>query len=212
MKTIVLTKSKKWFNFCVAGKDIESGEWVRLTSDDCSIHNAIPTSSFFYKKTGKEIEVLDIISVDVNMPDFFDSTQPENRLVKESNYKYEGRYKGNFKELEDDCEVIFYNDRNRISHEDLIKEKKINSLLLIKADIVKFKYNKEKKKVYANIKYKGRWYNSLAVTDSDFIEKYETYIMERGMDGRNWYHIHLVISLGEEYKNDHYKLVASVLI
>lgn len=212
MKIIVLTKSKKWHNYCVAGKDVERGGWVRLTSNDRFIHNAIPTDSFCYKDTGKEIMVGDIISVDVYKPAHYDITQPENCLVKGDNYKNEGRYKGDFTELEDCSRTIFYNNYGRISHEDLIKERDINSLLLIKADIVKLKYNKEKEKIYANIKYKGTWYNNIAVTDTEFNEKYGLNIKESGENGRYLNNIHIVISLGEEYNGYHYKLVASVLI
>ena len=39
---IILTKSSKFSAKCVAGINVENGEWVRLVSDDVEKHGAIP--------------------------------------------------------------------------------------------------------------------------------------------------------------------------
>lgn len=33
-KIVLLAKSKKHQNYCVAGKDVDTGEWVRLISEE----------------------------------------------------------------------------------------------------------------------------------------------------------------------------------
>ena len=41
---IILTKSSKFSAKCVAGINVENGEWVRLVSDDVEKHGAIRCS------------------------------------------------------------------------------------------------------------------------------------------------------------------------
>ena len=63
----------------------------------------------------------------------------------------------------------------------------------------------------ASIKYNEQWYNELSITDIDFEQRYfeevqnsfDGYITLRG--------VYLLISLGEKYNGNHYKLIASII-
>ena len=38
---VLLTKSKKRGNYCIAGVDRKTGEWIRIISEDASIQHAV---------------------------------------------------------------------------------------------------------------------------------------------------------------------------
>lgn len=45
---VILTRSSKYRNFCVAGVDINTGEWVRFVSDNSVIHGALNKDDITY--------------------------------------------------------------------------------------------------------------------------------------------------------------------
>ena len=45
----ILTKSSKHGGFCVAGVDLDTGEWVRLVSDDVQSHGALSRRDITYE-------------------------------------------------------------------------------------------------------------------------------------------------------------------
>ena len=63
----ILTKSSKFGGFCVAGVDINTGEWVRFVSNDVRTHGALSAFDITYENR-KICKPLDIVSVDVVAP------------------------------------------------------------------------------------------------------------------------------------------------
>lgn len=58
---IILTKSSKFSAKCVAGINVENGEWVRLVSDDVEKHGAIP--DYKLQTDTREVCILDVVEV-----------------------------------------------------------------------------------------------------------------------------------------------------
>ena len=209
---VLLAKSRKHYNYCIAGKDINTGEWIRLISEDDTIHNAIRPTDLIYEDN-TEAEILDIIRVCVK------EIEDENKILYQpENYILDDRYyllkleDGNLNDLDniiDDVELIFFNTSNSISKNDLQEIKNVSSLVLIEPEIVKVK-RKNDTDLWANVKYNGIWYNKLTIKDINFTKKYYNDIPSNS-NGRNFYNMKLVISLGEEYMGKHYKLIASVI-
>lgn len=209
---VILTKSRKHGNYCVAGKDINTGEWIRLISEYDSIHNAIRPSDLIYNNR-KEANVLDVVNVDIKELEKGSKNlyQPENYILDNRRYLIKLGEKG-FNYLDciiDNVEDIFFNTSNYISKADLAKVEDVYSLILIEPDIVKIK-RKNENTLWANIKYNNTWYNSLTITDGYFTSKYYNDISS-DYSGTNFYNMKLVISLGEEYNGNHYKLIASIM-
>lgn len=75
----ILTKSSKNRGYCVAGIDLETGEWIRLVSDDVGSHGALFEGHMRYVNGGI-CQILDIVSVPVlgPAPGIY---QPENVLI-----------------------------------------------------------------------------------------------------------------------------------
>ena len=60
IELILMTKSAKYHNYCVAGINPHDGKWYRLVSDDESIHGALSYRDL-QMNNGREADVLDRI-------------------------------------------------------------------------------------------------------------------------------------------------------
>lgn len=79
----ILTKSFKHNNYCIAGIDCETGEWIRLVSNDKDTEGAALRKDVTYSD-GTEVEVLDI--VDVNL------IQPIPTIAQSENWLYDSKF------------------------------------------------------------------------------------------------------------------------
>ena len=75
---IILTKSSKFSAKCVAGINVENGEWVRLVSDDVEKHGAIP--DYKLQTDTREVCILDVVEVPI-IGRCGDLLQPENVMI-----------------------------------------------------------------------------------------------------------------------------------
>ncbi len=57
---IILTKSSKNNEYCVAGKDISNGKWIRVVSETDG--GEVPKKDVKYSD-GSEVEILDIVEI-----------------------------------------------------------------------------------------------------------------------------------------------------
>lgn len=206
MRMVVLTKSSKYNNYCVAGFDIDTGNWVRLVSDDESIQGALRPRHIAYNRK-KEVEVLDVIEV-ATLGSEGNSLQPENVLIDQTHPNI----------------VTF------IKHVDIMQVKKhfgtnnprylfgtvgyyvpeqeiVNlgySLLFVEVTnlmINHIRNDEDNPKTKASFNYNGSAYRYLAVTDPQY------YCVDNGTEyGRAL----LVISIGAPYNGKHYKFVAAI--
>lgn len=208
-KIVLLTKSKKHNNYCVAGKDLDTGEWVRLISEEEEIHNAVRPEDLIYNDE-TEAQILDIIRVRVKEIDEenIDPNQPENYILDTEYYLHKLEDETHsLDEMIDNTEDLFFNTMNSISVEDLQDIDNVHSLVLIEPDIVKVRIKNETTLI-ANVWYNGVWYNNLTITDSRFNKEHYDEVINKS---KNFRDCKIVVSLGEEYNNRHYKLIASVI-
>lgn len=211
---ILMTKSRKHNNYCVAGIDLETGKWIRLISDNNSIHYAVPAEDLIYED-GSQIEVLDVVRIKLvqNSPLYF---QPEN-IIYDSGYYWTKLRTVTVSEVmallvQAEDEHVFHNIDKRLekSFVDKLTAKESYSLKYIyteEAILYATKWEDRSNLKYTlSFKYNSNWYYHLSVTDDLFTQKFSepgTYSL---------YNLGLVISLGEIYKRDgcHYKLIASI--
>lgn len=76
---VILTRSSKYRNFCVAGVDINTGKWVRLVSDNNEIHGALNKDDITYEN-GVSCKELDVVTVPINGT-VSGGHQSENKLI-----------------------------------------------------------------------------------------------------------------------------------
>lgn len=211
---VLLACSKKHSNYCVAGVDVHSGEWVRIVSDDDKIAEAVMDEEMRYQD-GSSPKLLDIIRITIleHRPNDY---QPENYLF-DGHYYWSKIGRANAasvieKYATERPEYLFYNTEKSVESKYLeqLNENEKYSLIAIKPNNLKVEVKQwpEGKKVDMSFTYNGRWYRYLKVTDPDFLQEYVQYEEGTYSPGED---ILLVVSLGENYHNAHYKLISGVI-
>ena len=208
---ILLAKSKKYQNYCVAGMNYY-GELVRIVSDDDSIKCAVKRDDMLYQN-GQEPQIFDVVNVPIKKKIKFHPFQPENYLLdKRYCWKKIGELtaKEKLEQLANKDEYIFYDTDRKVSNYSIPKNPlKRKSLTLVKPDECEIYglYDGANYKVRMNINYNHRWYKNLCVTDKEFERNFQEGKINQDQQSTNL----LLISLGEEFHGNHYKLVSSIL-
>lgn len=218
-RIVILTKSKKYNNFCVAGLDVGTGEWVRVVTDDMNISHAVIQQDMRFSN-GEEADILDVIEID-----FLRHTplchQPENwtmnRSVPWSKIRTMTLNEVLGLRPAETNGFIFYNSEKFVSQNALeeIRDEDKYSLTLIapvnpKIIVGSFK---NKKKVSACFGFNGENYAFLQITDHHYLSKYSKKLDGTYYDLENSY---FVVSVTDFYdaadktKAGYYKVIAKI--
>jgi len=210
---VLLAKSKKYSNYCVACYDKKNDKLVRLISNDSTIHHAVSPQDLIYED-GTEAEVGDVIKVEIlkEKPIQF---QPENLVFDNEYYLEKIATCRNFDEFLTCPEYIFFDCEKKISESTLFSKAHVNSLEFIKVNeaLVRVHFWDNGPSVTLDFTYNNRQYNYFSVTDIKFKNQ-----MIKNANGYNYTayinDTYLLISLGEVYDFDNcrYKLIASVIM
>ncbi len=205
---IILAKSYKHSpNYCIAGIDINTGEWIRPISNNSLTEGAVPPQDIKYSDGG-EANVLDVVKIKFikRVPT---AEQPENYLYDPKSYWQKLRT-GSLEEIIqargfDNCTTVFSNTYNRISESELPGK----SLLLLKIQRPSILVDRfyERKKISLNFNYnnmKYKWFQvSDIVVESCFNQKdYGNYLLGTEKIA--------VFSLTGKYKDNYYKMLAQL--
>lgn len=191
MKFVVLTKSAKYSNYCIAGINLDSNMLVRLVSNNEGAE--IKKDDFIFN--GKEIEILDLIEIETTPMPL--KIQTENhKLIKITN----NICKIDLREIS--CAQVLNNGNLLLQqdyamlHDEAIKLH--NSLMLV--DVLDFKTDITKNKTKASFAYNGFEYFNFSVTD---IQLFKNKV--------NFKQCKLILSISEQpfsVDNKHYKFIA----
>ncbi|OEH86864.1 hypothetical protein BHU72_00955 [Desulfuribacillus stibiiarsenatis] len=207
---IILTKSIKRNEYCVAGIEVSTGEWIRIVSNDRSSEYAILKKHMNYAD-GTEADIFDVVEVDFIKPVGTD-IQPENWLLNDA-IKWVKRRKSNVSEILqlhpfDTPSYIFYNTSNAITKRE-IDLNNHRSLLLVKVSNASvFIKTYERKRYSICFSYNGNSYKFISITDIPIRSKFNNKIDGFYNLGDN---ISVVFSLADEYKGQYYKIAAQIL-
>ncbi|MCF2643499.1 hypothetical protein I6E50_13975 [Roseburia hominis] len=206
IRIIIMTESSKFSKKCVAGINIDNGEWVRLVSSDKETHGAISDEDLRCFD-GRKCNVLDVVNVPI-IRTCGNEIQPENILMDTSKYiTIEGKAT-----LSDVLKIHSAEIRDSIlgNKYSYITESKVRSvgysLILVQVeDLVIFQVetSEGKIKTRTTFRYRGNEYQMLSVTDPNF------YSIPNGTTYKNAF---LVISIGTPYNNRYYKFVAKIFV
>lgn len=202
----ILTKSSKYKRYCVAGIDINTGEWVRFVSDNEQTHGALSAYDISYAD-GRICKPLDVVSVEVVGAAPL-AHQPENYLIDSHEY---WRKIGECT-LSDVLAVHPEEVRPYIygNTDPFINDEEIDSIgySLTLVHVSSFTISQTinfngQPKTKASFIYNGKWYSNMSVTDPDY------YSVPNGTRFANAY---LVISLPDTPfpENCYYKFVAQI--
>jgi len=218
-KIVCLANSRKISGKCIAGKEIETGEWIRPVSN--SEHGELNQSQIEYSN-GEAPKLLDVIKISFKEKKTL-FNQPENILITEEKWEKVGVLSiDKLDSLCDNPPTIWENNErknDRIAEDYLKKHKTGSSLFLLKLkpediNIKRTDYIEEsetiKKKIRAVFTYNGTNYD-LGITDPEIKNKYiDKTPGNYKLSSKN---VYLCISLGVSSPHDHYcyKLVAAII-
>ncbi|MBF0471440.1 MAG: hypothetical protein HQL48_08700 [Gammaproteobacteria bacterium] len=208
---LILANSIKKSQRCIAGKRVDTKEWVRpVTSAEGDEISAYRCYSMDLSKKRIEVKPMQRLSIELGhaVPLL---NQPENYLFSAQPWQYRGSLSAEQLEPFLDHPESLWGSGPRIDYK-IIQQGLIHieqSLLLVRVEKLQLSQHKSidgRNKRRANFLYNGTWYN-LPVTDPDFEEQ---------IKHPNHHNI-LCISLGEKfdfYRNGDFccfKIVASIL-
>ncbi len=206
LHVVILTKSAKHHNYCVAGINLLTNRWVRLVSEDERTMYALTHEMLKYKN-GTECEILDIVRVHIkeNVPL---QIQKENVLI-DDDYYFEciGEMDlENIKQYIIKKGVIFGNTNTYIGKETALRFGYSLGLYEVNDVILTDKtnnYGRITKKVSFN--FDGRYYEDWSMTDYAFYNK----------SGKIANRAYIVVSIPEDDYNgggNYYKFVAQIFV
>lgn len=206
IRMVVLTKSSKYGNNCVAGINLSNGSWVRLVTEDETSHGAVSDEDLICED-GKSVEVLDVIDAPITGI-CNDCVQPENVLLDLNTYiEIIGRMT-----LDEVLEVHPLERKRNILGNDYayITETRVDTVgySLIIVEVFDLVISQEenpfgKPKTKAKFVYQGTEYENMSVTDNKFYSVQSETKFERAI---------IVVSIGTPYNNKYYKFVSAIFV
>ena len=177
-KIVILAKSAKRSNFCVAGL-ANTGEWIRPISNIPTLEDAVPRDVITFNDD-TELQILDVVEVPL-------LELPVNNQIQPENFYYDERYSwkkvGHIKISDvikwrgfDHRQEIFYNFDRDVDTDFILKQSKRESLLLLPVKNLIIRIEEwDYKKFYAHFDYNGRRYRRFSVGDIAVRENFKNY-------------------------------------
>ena len=171
---VILAKSAKHNNYCIAGIELGSNRWIRPVTSDDEIQGAVPAAALTYAdKT--EVQPLDLVQIE-----FTDKVAGE---IQPENFYFAGTWKKfghwSFSDFEKYCgldrtDFIFYDDSRRLEPASLSSFTRRQSLLILPIENISVKAEKfdDGVKFRASFDYGGTRYEDFAVGDIALREKF----------------------------------------
>ena len=211
---VILAKSAKFNNFCVAGVDFDSGEWIRPISENPELEDAVPLDDLKYPD-GAPIEFLDVVEIKFSDRAAKNPIQPENFFY---NQKYFWQKVGRVTLQEvidgrgfDFRDEIFYNHSRSIMGFNVIKFDVRESLLLLPVEnlFISIEDVKDHKKFFADFNYRGKKFMRFSVGDIAVRNKFAN-----SSAGKHFFkeNANVVFSLTNPYRKNAecYKMLAQI--
>lgn len=210
-RIIVLTKSNKHTGHCIAGIDYETGEWIRLLSDNHKTEGAVPAEQLIYQD-GSRLQIYDIIECELIKP-IPTMVQPENWLydVNVSWKKIGVSDKEEVIELHgfDAPEYVFENTEKSLGANTYFTGKPSLLLLEVTQAYYAIQSFSERTLVQLNFVYNNRRYSFFKITQREIKNEYS---QKPTGNYRISQPCVAVFSLTDQYKDGkYYKVVAQIL-
>lgn len=209
-KIIILAKSDKNKEYCIAGIDYNTGEWIRCVSEDKDIEGAVPKEHAVCED-GREAEVLDVVEIEFIKPKP-EPAQKEN-WVYDPNVRWKRTGKVSLEKVvkiqtktgnKDDCEEIFYSTDRKISP----SRAEGRSLALLKAEdpVISIEKGENGKTYRFSFTYNGKRYERFSIGDplvkNAYKDESEGYIDKLSEP------VYATFSLTVLFEGQHYKMLA----
>ena len=167
---VILAKSAKRGNYCVAGIELGSNRWIRPVSNDEDIQGAV------HIETAAEIQPLDVVQIEFAGAAATD-IQPENFFYTGAAWKKFAHWSlADFEKFcgLDGVDVIFYDTSRRIEPEAVENFRRRQSLLILPIENISVNVSQfgGEMKFHASFDYGGTRYENFGVSDIALREKF----------------------------------------
>lgn len=208
---IVLAKSLKHGQFCIAGVDTATGEWVRPVSSNTSNEGAVPITDIIYPN-GEEVHMLDkvMIKTTLHRPTI---SQPEN-YVYDSKEKWIKTGTSSLKDVilfrgYDEVDKVFYNVNRDVAEIELSGQASLLLLNVKNSHVLIKTFEDGNRKFQLNFEYKSIGYKYFTISD-----KFVLSCLANKPDGKYFDRdeLSVVFSLTDKYEKTgkYYKMVAQI--
>ena len=172
---VILAASEKNGEYCIAGIDIDSDQWLRPYSHNVETKGAVPLEHITYPD-GSHVRLFDVVRIDF-VDNCQNPMQPENFFYDES-VRWRKIDKLSLDDVikfhgTDERVKIFFNDDRSVLEQNLQSSQKRESLILVKATDLSIVVEKphefsrdQSKKFRLNFSYNGVDYQRFAVGDT----------------------------------------------
>ncbi len=207
---IVLTKSSKHNNYCIAGVDTTTGEWIRPISTNVALEGAVLSNDIIYKN-GSSVQVLDKVKVSFisHSPTL---AQPENYIYDSSKYWIKTG-SVTLDELigirgYDQPDIIFYNYDKDVS-EKVIGGQPSLLFVEVRNSRIFIKTFENSRRIQFNFSYNGVGYSFFKISD-EAVQKSFSDFPDGSYNHRDT--LPVVFSLTDKYTvtNKYYKMAAQL--
>lgn len=215
---VILANSVKHHLHCVAGKDINTKEWIRPVSSDTGEALSDEQSSYLNKEKNWRVKPLDKITMEFSKHVPL-AQQPENYLISKekwvSSFKIERNELAQYIDSPKNIWLDTSTNTNRVTSS-LVASKEIvikQSLYLIKIGVLNLQVSTEmvdgveKYKLRGSFMYNDIKYADLTITDPKIWSEYK----EKPLGVYELKDVYLCLSLGEEFHGFYYKIIAAVI-
>ncbi|MBD5142734.1 MAG: hypothetical protein HDT22_03885 [Ruminococcus sp.] len=215
---LIMAKSEKLGNYCIAGFDMATKQWIRVVSDKDSMQNAVPRDIKY--DNGGDVNVLDIVEINF--------IKPTPTQAQSENWLYDSKIpwkKCGTVRLEDvikwrdtdNCNKVFRNLGKVVFPDSASGESllflKIENPKVRKKTVESYYYkNVLETRLYIDFSYKGNQYEELPIRDPEICERYRG--CENGDYSLGLQSAYAVFSLPEIFENTgkHHKILAKLFI
>ena len=211
---VILAKSAKHSNYCVAGIELSTNKWIRPISHDKTIEDAVTAAELTYSDN-TEAQIFDVVEIEFEDTPAQNKIQPENSFFKNSTWKKFCSW--NLSDVEKFCgfdstDLIFYDTSRRLELSTLENVNRQKSLLILPIENISIvtEIRNDEKKFQANFSYGGVNYERFSVGDIALREKFSDkpcgnfFVAEKAV---------ATFSLTNPYKDNRcYKMVANLFL
>ena len=173
---VILAKSAKYGDYCVAGIELATNKWIRPISRNEETQDAVPAAALTYADN-TEAQILDIVQIDFEDTRVENEIQPENYFFAGDTWKKFGRWTlADFEKFcgFDSTDFIFYDTSRRIEPAALNFVTRRKSLMILPIENISIKTNllDEKIKFHADFNYNSVRYKDFSVGDIALRDKF----------------------------------------
>ena len=179
-KLVILATSAKYNNFCVAGVDIDTGEWIRPISEAAELEEAVPLDDLKYPD-GARVELLDVVEIKFSDRAVNNPIQPENFFYN-AKYFWQKVGRVTLQDVIDERgfdwrDEIFFSDGRSILGADVVKLSARESLLLLPVAnlFIAVEEAEDHKKFFADFDYRDKKFFRFSVGDIAVRKQFENH-------------------------------------